>query len=627
MKKIEKDFCKFMAKNIKTNLEFKDFKDKIVINDPIKHKKKIPLWAKIAFPSIGSALLIGITVTATVLFVSGNGLKIPNLNLNNYSVNLKNVDSIGIMPLESNNNEDAFVKKEINSDEIKEIDFLKKDTKKIDIVTDKQEKIVTLSNDESIDSIAKKQKDLGWVVNRYFVYEDRFTFLSYVPSKKYYKNVKKIKLNTKGININDEEISDYPFISSEAIFVPIEIEDEIHDDKTLGGFTYNIKDKDLNHYLNNNILISNTAYYASNAYMNSYIIDNDTGLIYFLPKNLTIQFDIKRNELICVENINSASPLFWSFEQNKIFYVDLIIDENNNLNIIDKKLPSAKDDFYFKDKYGQYFGCALVSPYIDKERKINLLDEKRWNNYITTNDQRFLFVEGNKLYEYKDNFEIEEVQDGTAYYKYGYYDKYNFINNDFIYNLTSNNIYDIKNDVNLSINAIAVIGDYYFYVGNDNVLRYIKNPFDYYLKYEGKDYVNALLPGEGTNNDIPPLITSFNGEKFNNHSIILNKFAQDYTQYIYDNSRTLSSDVLKYYLLTDSRVVCKYIYDENNSEIEWISIIPIDSEFVIRKWTPDGEIDYLVTINEYEEMELIELNKYKPKEFNYILTPINKDSN
>lgn len=625
MKKVEQDFAKLITRSVKSHHRFEDLKGSIDFKNvpPVKvvNKKKI-----IVGSSIGGAVL-ALGLTAAIIVVNYFTPHFPALKLENYRVNLTDAEGIGIVPLEANK-KSVLAKKNKNTGELEAINFYKKNKP--------NNKASRSSNAlyDSFDDLAAEQNKLGWTIRNYLVIDGGYTLVQFVPKPEYFKS-------RNGENYCNWVISPHS--------------GEQPADET----SYRIDDFDVNHYYNNKYSLFDSYGYSWSRSMKSYIIDNNSGLIYtaeFVNDYSSVvdedntgmglgRLYYYNNILVYVEGDTRANTpprhndIYHIWSQNPWKKRDLFAGkepnvvtlsrDGTNLNVsIANNLPDSLD--YFKDRYGQIFGPAMVNvTNTDYEKKIKIVSLDEWCSHFTTTDERFLVIKDNKLYEYADNFELVEVPDGVTYKCSGFYSDYSFINNKYIYNFSKDYFISIKDfessdsyienyDIRSRIegqsmtNALMLLNnEYYLYVMN-NKIKCIKDPMSLYIPFleSHPGLVMPMFPDAEVNHECHGY--EYSGLGFINQGGYddgdYESTKEEYKQLLNNNSVSLD-DIIK--------------WEFKDAEGESYTLVNVDKELIIYQWTMEGNVPYVVQINDAGEVEYIALDDYSPKEYEFVLTPIN----
>ena len=565
--------------------------------NPYGSHKRFPLWAKIVIPSGSAIIALGI-VGLILLSQFGAFIHYPSLRLNEYKVNLNDAESIGIIPNKNNVSDVSLVKKVEGTGEIKPISFIsKKNSNKQKAISNNR--VLARINEDTYDSFVKEQDDLGWIVSKYFVYKGQYVFVEFVPKHDSFEHFETVE--------GYGEISD--ILIQKAYNEYQAVRDQKEGVTTIReGAYYHVQDYDINHYINNSFLISDTMF-MNDITHKSYIIEPESGYIYSLETiGLGIYFDYQKNNLVIPEY------------REHYFGTDIELSINDEKLIV-KEVPSAN----YKDRYGQYFKQGLDEDMVDQVKKIKVINEKDYGNHIVTSDNRFLFIKDGTLYEYLDNFEIIEVPDNVLYKCYGFYSDYTFISNKYIFNLAGNYIIDIKEERKAKINAIAVIDDYYFYLDSHNKLRYEYDPYSV-LKTTGS-LDDVVLGYEFNDSPYDPEKVGFNvPSNLDNYDSSYNhELLETTANYLTDNVTSyelnwMSAIIQNPIHIGDGGQRRGFAYSDANSIVA--SSTPIGSELTISKLTVEGDTKYVVTIKD-GQIKLVEIDDYSKEPKEYVLTPIN----
>ena len=580
MKRNEKQFLNYLSNHVNTQHSFADLKNDDRYNDltPIKSKRnKIILGSSL----LGATSLVVAGVIIAVFAVNSftSRPKLPSLNLENYEVNLRDASGVGIIPLKENDNQHTFVKRVKDTNEIVPVDFLTKKNKKNNSYSGSGLSIKAISKDGN--SFIEEQNNLGWVARNYLVY-DNFTFIQFIPEPSYF-NFSQI-IETPECDISYEMFSDL-YYKGEYVNCPT---------------TYRYDDYNINHYIDGNVWCGDTGFISGRG-SKPFIIDNDTGYIYSLEDVGTITY--QNNALI-----NTVVEDLW-FVSSRVIKLstseeNLIISTVGNIDGgFGGMIGSWNQERYvLKDRYGQYFIRGPID-ITEKENKTMYLESTHLNELIFTSDHRVLYYEDEKLYEYIDNFEVSEVLDETTYHLSGYYSEYTVITNKYILDLPNNDFitehysYRYQNDYEGMFGAVGMINGYYFYLDNNNVLKYVKDPFSLYETYieeHPREWVDGPLKSENA----------------------------DYNAYLESYSKVVSDDIVSctptdnWCLFSTIDNLNSYIY----SDPIQLSKISINSPIKVNRWNKG---DYMLDITEDGEISFVLVSEYVPENNDIILSPIN----
>ena len=497
--------------------------------------------------------------------------------LNDYKADIEEAQSIGIGNV---NGEPSFVKQDI-SGEISEVSFVKKQ-----IVN--ASNAVRKANQSSI-----KQNDFGMKLVECKVLSD-FTFLKY------------------GANIDEKYL--YPYLDN---IYGVYFSSIPSNKKHIPWY----KPGDCDFYrifrkIGDSFEYIKDGLFYSNDIIQSFILDNRTGYLYYIDFYCTATTNSNSNlSWVDVLRYGEEKTGFFSLENNRVTLTLANIEfVGNDINeyepiISDLDVKVVDDNLFLteigtltdvRDKYGQYF----ISQNEDVQGEV-IIENKHlfaggkdgngkysYDGVFLNNEFEAIIYKGDKFYKFGDNFEKEEVliPNGTVMTRISEYD--NGYKKEGISFVANNHYYELA----------TCEGDW----SSDRIIRFYSTfHISRYDRSESDDLF--YFPNYDVNNVV----------------------TEDFGCALAINSENqlVKTDLIDFYL--SGKYKNEEVLIENVSLVKW-HYIPDAKSFVIKATTPKTifaeEKDYYVYYKD-GSFEIVEdeskANPPEPK--TYVLTPINKD--
>ena len=322
------------------------------------------------------------------------------------------------------------------------------------------------------------------------------------------------------------------------------------------------------------ITYNDTTGYHTNKFRSSFIIDNNTGLIYS-TKTPNLSLDL---------TLENGVPF-----DKELGPIEIETLSDGTLNC--RQLIASKDIIVcsaFKDKYGQYY--VLTSDYDVQEANILCFSEK--TEYIPTKNGDVLHI--------RNTGEINVVTSGFKEKSISESDNYK------IEYCTPSKYYQIKKGDTI----ITSLGDktqYYFYNISNGVLHYYSNDYNYKIVDSPNSNTSPINDAVG----IP--IDEFSFVKIDDTGLYIGKID-------YETNKVS---------FTDSLGKAKIKEESNSPRLDdskkYLTIPNTALDLTYYILTISGTFNYRLRMNKNTgEYELIEISRYEAQPETIILQPINR---